>query len=152
MKASAPATTGTDYMKINDYIREFLKFNDYTSTFECLDAEQRTKVVTSKTAQVNKVPASQKQMDTFPRLYRFFDKDAVKFGAESVLDNLLGIHSLMARDEKDTFSREVELDYEDREIGVLASSGGKYDVEPPKDALSVLSDWADGVPGGHRDW
>jgi hypothetical protein len=37
-----------DYEKINFYIKEFLKFNKYQSTLECLEAEERTKIVTSK--------------------------------------------------------------------------------------------------------
>ena len=45
-----------DYEKINEHIKEFLKFNGYTSTLECLEAEERTKKVTSKSKQSVKVP------------------------------------------------------------------------------------------------
>ena len=37
-----------DYEKINAYIKDFLRFNKYQSTLECLEAEERTKLVTSK--------------------------------------------------------------------------------------------------------
>ena len=37
-----------NYDKINDYIKEFLRFNGYQSTLECLEAEERMIKVTSK--------------------------------------------------------------------------------------------------------
>ena len=45
-----------DYEKINLYIKEFLKFNKYQSTLECFEAEERTKMVTSKKKQMNLHP------------------------------------------------------------------------------------------------
>jgi len=45
-----------DYERINVYIKEFLKFNKYQSTLECLEAEERTKLVTSKKKQMNVHP------------------------------------------------------------------------------------------------
>lgn len=45
-----------DFEKINQYIKEFLKFNKYQSTLECLEAEERTKIVTSKTKIMNVHP------------------------------------------------------------------------------------------------
>ena len=44
----AESTDIKNYDKINSYIKEFLKYNGYTSTLECLEAEERTKKVTSK--------------------------------------------------------------------------------------------------------
>lgn len=44
----ARAPGATDYEKINIYVKEFLKFNRYQSTLECFEAEERTKIVTSK--------------------------------------------------------------------------------------------------------
>ena len=35
-------------IKINQYIKDFLKFNKYQSTLECLEAEERTKLITAK--------------------------------------------------------------------------------------------------------
>lgn len=39
----------TNYDRINQVIKEFLRFNKYQSTLECFEAEERTKLVTSKT-------------------------------------------------------------------------------------------------------
>jgi len=75
-----------DYEKINLYIKEFLKFNKYQSTLECLEAEERTKMVTSKKKQMNIHPEEQKGIDEFPRLYRFFESDSVANGREKRLD------------------------------------------------------------------
>lgn len=36
------------YEVINTYIKEFLKFNGYSSTLECMEAEERTKKVINK--------------------------------------------------------------------------------------------------------
>ena len=46
----------SEYQKINDYIKDFLKFNGYNSTVECLEAEERMMKVTSKTKQSIKAP------------------------------------------------------------------------------------------------
>ncbi len=37
-----------DFGELNDLVREFLKFNGYKSTLECFDAEEKTKITTSK--------------------------------------------------------------------------------------------------------
>ena len=47
---------GKNYTKINAYIKEFLKFNGYTNTLECLEAEESMFKATSKTKQVVKDP------------------------------------------------------------------------------------------------
>jgi hypothetical protein len=44
------------YGKINEYIKEFLKFNGYNSTLECLEAEERMMKVTNKNKQSIKIP------------------------------------------------------------------------------------------------
>lgn len=46
----------SDYERINQYIKEFLRFNRYQSTLECFEAEERTKLVTSKTKLMNLQP------------------------------------------------------------------------------------------------
>ena len=53
---SADSNKTVDYERINFYIKEFLKFNKYQSTLECLEAEERTKLVTSKKKQMNVHP------------------------------------------------------------------------------------------------
>jgi hypothetical protein len=49
-----------EYGEINDYIKEFLRFNGYKSTLECLEAEERTKMVTQK--------LSKKTINTIPKV------------------------------------------------------------------------------------
>jgi hypothetical protein len=89
-----------DYERINVYIKEFLKFNKYQSTLECLEAEERTKLVTSKKKQMNIHPEvripffnlqESKSMDDFPRLYRFFESDSVVSGREKRLEKDLKV-------------------------------------------------------------
>lgn len=36
----------TKFERINHLIKDFLKFNTYNSTLECLDAEEKTKLIT----------------------------------------------------------------------------------------------------------
>jgi len=36
------------FERINHLIKDFLKFNTYNSTLECLDAEEKTKLITVK--------------------------------------------------------------------------------------------------------
>jgi hypothetical protein len=43
----------SDYERINQYVKEFLRFNKYQSTLECFEAEERTKLVTSKNKLMN---------------------------------------------------------------------------------------------------
>ena len=47
----------SEYQKINEYIKDFLKYNGYSSTLECLEAEERMMKVTSKTKQSIKAPS-----------------------------------------------------------------------------------------------
>jgi hypothetical protein len=53
---------------------------------ECFEAEERTKLVTSKNKQMNIHPDETNTLDTFPRLYRFFDTDKQTQGREHSLD------------------------------------------------------------------
>ena len=59
------------YERINEYIKEFLKFNNYQSTLECLEAEERMMKVTSKDKRSIKVPND--DLNTTPKLYRMFE-------------------------------------------------------------------------------
>jgi len=47
-KAQPKTGSQPDYNKINEYVKDFLRFNKYISTLECFEAEERTKVVTGK--------------------------------------------------------------------------------------------------------
>ena len=53
---SVAAQQKSDYERINQYIKEFLRFNKYQSTLECFEAEERTKLVTSKNKLMNVHP------------------------------------------------------------------------------------------------
>ena len=55
----------SEYQKINDYIKDFLRFNGYNSTLECLEAEERMMKVTSKTKQSIKAPTEVSICDEF---------------------------------------------------------------------------------------
>lgn len=55
-KAAPKQGAQPDYNKINEYVKDFLKFNKYMSTLECFEAEERTKVVTGKMKQLNQIP------------------------------------------------------------------------------------------------
>ncbi len=100
-KGGDGAGAAPDYKQINGYIKDFLKFNNYNSTLECLEAEERTKVVTSKNKPINKVPevgahtdvTLQKSvdLDDYPRLYRFFEGDAEKSSREKRIEKSLNI-------------------------------------------------------------
>lgn len=87
-----PATSSTsDYERINQYIKEFLRFNKYQSTLECFEAEERTKLVTSKTKKMNIHPDDPKILDTFPRMYRFFDSDQHSSDREGRLERQIKV-------------------------------------------------------------
>lgn len=47
-----------DFNNLNEYVKEFLKFNNYGSTLECFEAEEKTKQVTLKRGSndINKIP------------------------------------------------------------------------------------------------
>ena len=62
------------YERINLHIKEFLKFNGYTSTLECLEAEERTMKVTSKHKLTVKPPSSA-YSENIPRMYQLFEGD-----------------------------------------------------------------------------
>lgn len=63
-----------------------MRFNKYQSTLECFEAEERTKLVTSKTKQMNVHPDDPRDLETFPRLYRFFDSDKSSHDRERTTD------------------------------------------------------------------
>ena len=98
-----------DFNELNAYIKEFLKFNKYNSTLECLEAEERTKQVTAKSqrASINRVP-TEKDMESFPRLYRFFEGDSEKTAREVRLDkDMKGLqqkHSSILQSARQIFS------------------------------------------------
>ena len=42
-----------DFGDLNDLVKEFLRFNGYKSTFECFEAEEKTKMVANKLSKKN---------------------------------------------------------------------------------------------------
>ena len=63
------------YEKINEYIKEYLKFNKYSSTLECLEAEERMFKVTSKQKTGYKVP-DKNGTEEIPKMYQVFEGEA----------------------------------------------------------------------------
>lgn len=64
-----------EYQKINEYIKEYLKYNKYNSTLECLEAEERMFKVTSKTKSAIKIP-DKSGTEEIPKMYQVFDGEA----------------------------------------------------------------------------
>lgn len=67
----------SENIELNDYIREYLKYNGFSNTLECLDAELRTKQVSNKLTSKNPLGNSnhQKTTDDVPRLYSLVRSD-----------------------------------------------------------------------------
>ena len=66
----------SENLELNEYIREYLKFNGFSNTLECLDAELRTKQVSNKLTSKNPLGNSNHQKtDDLPRLYSFVRVD-----------------------------------------------------------------------------
>ena len=40
--------TEVDFSELNKLIKEFLRYNNYKSTYECFEAEEKTKMVAGK--------------------------------------------------------------------------------------------------------
>jgi hypothetical protein len=62
------------YEKINQHIKEFLQFNGYSSTLECMEAEERTIKVTNKNKMAVKPPTAA-YAENIPRMYQLFEGD-----------------------------------------------------------------------------
>ena len=76
-----------DNHEIYDYIKEFLKFNNFTNTFECLEAEIRTKQVSNKLS--TKQGSNQhtiNKLDDQPRLYQLIKGVDLKSKRETNLE------------------------------------------------------------------
>lgn len=74
---------------INDYIKEYLSFNDFKNTYDCFTAELQAKTVSTKL--INKKPIEDKP--NAPRIYNFLKSDQDKTGKENALEaNLFSLH------------------------------------------------------------
>lgn len=74
-----------DTVDINQYVLEYLRFNNYTTTLECFEAEIRTKQVSTKLS--GKLPLqSQNKPDDVPRLYGMIKGEQAKSKREATLD------------------------------------------------------------------
>lgn len=76
-----------NYDQINTYIKEFLKFNGYSSTLECMEAEERTKKVTNKSKTVVKRPEDKSFDQNVPKLYALFEGSGGIISRESRFEN-----------------------------------------------------------------
>ncbi len=62
----------SENVELNEYIREYLKYNGFTNTLECLDVELRSKQVSNKLSSKNVLGNSnQQKSEDIPRLYSF---------------------------------------------------------------------------------
>jgi len=73
-----------EVQEINDYFKEYLKYNNMTNTLECFEAEIKSKEVTNKMKD-KQVPKSTKKED-LPRIYNFFLADGSKSKRELNLE------------------------------------------------------------------
>ena len=68
-----------NYEVINEHIKEFLKFNGYQSTLECMQAEEKTKRVINKDKKVVRPPVATHYGErNIPKMYRLFDGSDTK--------------------------------------------------------------------------
>jgi len=60
---------------INEYVKEFLKFNGYQSTLECLEAEERMGALNPNKNQKKKATGNPyaKVGEDMPRMYQLFE-------------------------------------------------------------------------------
>jgi len=73
--------------EINEYIKEYLKYNGFTNTLECFEAEIRTKQVSNKLTGKNVLTNSNKQgAEDAPRLYALFRGDGAKGKKDTALE------------------------------------------------------------------
>ena len=73
------------FQKVNNQIKEFLAFNNYSSTLQCLEAEEKTKVFhyQQQMSKVTNIPhvikplqiTNPKQQQLQPRLLKYFESD-----------------------------------------------------------------------------
>ena len=71
-------------LEIYDYIKEFLKFNNFSNSLECFEAEIKTKQASNKGT--NKQPNLLLKKDDQPRLYSFLKSDGSKTKREINLE------------------------------------------------------------------
>jgi len=79
--------------EINEYIKEYLTYNEYTNTFECFEAEIRTKQVSKKLMNINVNPNNQPQVTKSidpPRIYGMMKGEQAKSRREHLLEKELG--------------------------------------------------------------
>lgn len=74
----------SENQEIYEYIKEFLKFNSFTNTLECFEAEIKTKQVSSKV--INKQTNPLMKKEDQPRLYSLLKSDGAKTKREINLE------------------------------------------------------------------
>lgn len=67
---------------INEYIKEYLSYNNFKNTYDCFSAELQAKTVSTKL--VNK--ESEKENANQPRIYNFLKADNEKTEKENALE------------------------------------------------------------------
>lgn len=74
----------SENQEIYEYIREFLKFNSFSNTLECFDAEIKTKQVSNKVLNKQMNPLMKKE--DLPRLNSLFKSEGGKTKREITLE------------------------------------------------------------------
>ena len=77
-----------DNTQLNDYIKEYLRYNNFINTLECFEAEVRTKQV-SKQLQVRPQDFQPRKNQDLPRFYAMLKGESVKVRREMDLENEL---------------------------------------------------------------
>lgn len=65
-----------DELEIQDYLKEFLKYHNFSNTLECFEAEIKTKQVSNKV--MNKKQNIFNKKEEMPRIYSLFKTDGNK--------------------------------------------------------------------------
>ncbi|CAD8056604.1 unnamed protein product [Paramecium sonneborni] len=73
-----------DVNEINEYIKEYLRYSNYYNTFECFEAEIKSKQVTNK--MLNKQQVIKQTGDDMPRIFHLLKSDNIKSKREINLE------------------------------------------------------------------
>lgn len=77
----------SDQFEINEYIKEYLQYSQYDNTFECFEAEIRTKQVAKKLVNPEKLEQSKKKVSKDPpRIFGMMQGEHAKSSRESNLE------------------------------------------------------------------
>lgn len=95
-----------DNQKLEELIKEFLKYNNFSNTFECFEAEIKTKNVTGKLIKKN---TESVEMET-PKLYGFLTGENIREKKlEETLRDLQKQYLMILQAARAVFSNSVKM-------------------------------------------